>query len=182
MTKLIKPVEKKQVSRPNSNCNSFMSQALSQVKISMPLLEVMKFPDYKNETLKIISNVGEMSREDPKSKEDPPVVYLGTSVTKTLTQVDPFYLTLLINEKMLKTCMIDSGAAINIMLEDVMKELRMHVDTPYNKCYAMDNRSVLVVGIMKDIEFIFSACPNTAYKTDITVVQVPANYGMLLSR
>lgn len=134
MPKLIKPVEKKQVSRPTSNNNSFMSQALSQVKISMPVLEVMKFPDYKNETLKIISNVGQVSREDPKSKEDPLVVYLGMSITKNPTQVDPFYLTLLINTKILKKCMIDLGAAVNIMLEDVMKELGMHFDTPYGKC------------------------------------------------
>lgn len=62
MPKLIKSVEKKQVSKPISNSNSFMSQALSQVKISMPLLEVMKFPNFKNETLKIISNVGEVGK------------------------------------------------------------------------------------------------------------------------
>ncbi|XP_059070571.1 uncharacterized protein LOC131860207 [Cryptomeria japonica] len=76
----------------------------------------------------------------------------------------------------------DSGATMNIMPQDVMKELGMHVDTPYGKCYAMDNRSVPIVGIMKDVEFRFPACPDTSYKIDITVVQVPPNYGMLLSR
>lgn len=78
--------------------------------------------------------------------------------------------------------MIDSGATVNIMPEDIMKELGMHVDTPYDKCYAMDNRLVPVVGIMKDVEFRFPAYLDTAYKTDIIVVQVLANYGMLLSR
>ncbi|XP_059068964.1 uncharacterized protein LOC131859349 [Cryptomeria japonica] len=76
----------------------------------------------------------------------------------------------------------NSGAAMNIMPEDVRRELRMHVDTPYGKYYAMDNRSVLVVGIMKDVEFGFPACLATTYKTNITVVQVPANYEILLSR
>lgn len=78
--------------------------------------------------------------------------------------------------------MIDSSAVVNIMPADVMKELGMHVDTPYGKCYAMDNRSVLVVGIMKNVEFQFPACPDASYKTDITVFQEPPNYGMLLSR
>ncbi|XP_059076674.1 uncharacterized protein LOC131875951 [Cryptomeria japonica] len=49
----------------------------------------------------------------------------------------------------------DSGAAVNIMPKDVMKELVMHVETPYGKCYAMDNKLVPVVGIMKNVEFRF---------------------------
>lgn len=40
---------------------------------------------------------------------------------------------MMINNKMVKNCIIDSGAAVNIMPEDVMKELGMHVDTPYGK-------------------------------------------------
>ena len=78
--------------------------------------------------------------------------------------------------------MIDSGAAVNIMYVDVMKEIGLKVDTPYGKCYAMDNRSVPVVGIIKDVEFRFPAYPKVSYRTDITVVEIPANYGMLLSR
>lgn len=40
-----------------------MSQALSHVKVSLPLLEVMEFLDYKNETIKILSNIGEVNKE-----------------------------------------------------------------------------------------------------------------------
>lgn len=78
--------------------------------------------------------------------------------------------------------MIDSGAAINVMLVGVMKKLGMSVDTNFGKCYAMDNCSILVVGVMKDVEFKLVACPEASYKTDITLVDVPLNYGMLLSR
>ena len=45
--------------------------------------------------------------------------------------------------------MIDSGAAVNIMSANVMKEIGLKVDTPFGKCYAMYNRSVPVVGIIK---------------------------------
>lgn len=62
--KLTKLIERKQISKPLSNCGSFMSLALSQVKVSLPLLEVMKFLDYKNKTIKILSNVGEVNKED----------------------------------------------------------------------------------------------------------------------
>lgn len=58
----------------------------------------------------------------------------------------------------------------------------MGVDTTFGKCYAMDSRSVPVVGVMKDVEFKLVACPEASYKIDITVVDVPPNYGMLLSR
>ncbi|XP_059071745.1 uncharacterized protein LOC131869783 [Cryptomeria japonica] len=73
MPKLVKPVEKKQISKPSSNYATFMSQALSRVKVYMPLLEVMKFLEYKDETLKIISNVGNLNKNVAKLKEDPPL-------------------------------------------------------------------------------------------------------------
>lgn len=78
--------------------------------------------------------------------------------------------------------MIDSGASINIMPIDVMKILNLNVDTPYGKYYAMDNRFVPVVGIIKEIEFKFPSFPEKTYKMDITVVEVPSSYGILLSR
>ena len=56
--------------------------------------------------------------------------------------------------------MIDYGASVNIMFVDVMKEIGLKVDTPYGKCYAMDNRSVPVVGIIKNVEFRFPAFPH----------------------
>lgn len=65
-------------------------------------------------------------------------------------------MTLLISNRLLKNCMIDSGAVVNIMPFEVMNELGMWVDTTYGKFYAMDNRYALVVGIMKDIEFIIA--------------------------
>lgn len=58
----------------------------------------------------------------------------------------------------------------------------MGVDTIFVKCYDMDNRYVSVVGVMRDVEFKLAACPKASYNTDITVVDVPPNYGMLLSR
>lgn len=47
----------------------------------------MKFPDYQDETIKIISNVGKIGQENSKQRqiiENLPVVYLGTSLVKNL--------------------------------------------------------------------------------------------------
>jgi len=69
--------------------------------------------------------------------------------------------------------MIDSGVAMNIMPIAVMKELGMWVDTTYGQCYAMDNRSIPVVGIMKDVEIKLASHPEATYNIDITVVDIP---------
>jgi uncharacterized membrane protein SpoIIM required for sporulation len=60
-------------------------------------------------------------------------------ILSTPPQVDLFFTTLLINNKLLRNCMIDSGSAINIMPIGVMKQLGMCVDIIGGKCYAMDN-------------------------------------------
>lgn len=164
-----------------------IANTLAQMKVSVPLLEMMKFLEYREKTLKVINGVSKEETKEHKQNSqnnDNPIltIYLGSTITKNPSQVDPFYLTLMINNKMIKNCMIESRAAINVMPVGVMKELGMSVDTNFGKCYAMDNRSVPVVGVMKDVEFKLGACPKASYKTYITVVDVPPNYGMLLSR
>lgn len=167
-----------------------IANALTQMKVSLLFLEMMKFPEYREKNLRMITDVsGDKVKEhkqggqDNNGEHDPALaIYLGSTIIKNSSQVDPFYLTLMINNKMIKNCMIDSGATINVMPVGFMKELGMGTHTTFGKCYAMDNRSVLVVGVMKDVEFKLVACPEASYKIDITVVDVPPNYGMLLSR
>lgn len=141
-----------------------IANTLTQMKVFVPLLEMMKFPEYREKTLKVINGVSKEETKEHKqnsqNNDNPiPTIYLGSTITKNPSQVDPFYLTLMINNKMIKNCMIDSGAAINVMPVGVMKELGMSVDTNFGKFYAMDNRSIPVVGVMKDVEFKLAACP-----------------------
>ena len=78
--------------------------------------------------------------------------------------------------------MSDSGTIVNIMFANVMKEIGLKVDTLFGKCYAMDNRSMLVVGIIKNVEFRFPSFPHLSFRTHIIVVGMSASYCMLLSR
>ncbi|GLJ35085.1 hypothetical protein SUGI_0706010 [Cryptomeria japonica] len=133
------------------------------MKVSVPLLEMMKFPEYREKTLKVINDVSKEKtkehRQNGQNSNDPiPTIYLGSTITKNPSQFDPLYLTLMINNKMIKNCMIDSGAAINVMPVGVMKELGMAVDPNFKKCYSMDTRSIPVVSVMKDVEFKLAAC------------------------
>ncbi|KAH9304017.1 hypothetical protein KI387_008421, partial [Taxus chinensis] len=81
---------------------------------------------------------------------EPPKVYLGTSLVKSQLNVDPFFTTLVIKDKLLHNYMFDFGASCNVMPLEVMNELGIKV-TVYGKCTAMDSREVPVVGCVKDL-------------------------------
>lgn len=107
---------------------------------------------------------------------------MGTTINQEPSQIDPFYVTLLVNNRLIKNCMIDSGAAANVMPYGVMKELGLSVHTSYGMCYAMDNREVIFVGTMRDVEVKIATFPKATYKMDVIVIDTKSHYGMLLSR
>lgn len=41
-----------------NDSNTFIAQALARVKFYVPLMEIIKFPEYGNEAFKLISKVG----------------------------------------------------------------------------------------------------------------------------
>lgn len=46
----------------------------------------------------------------------------------------------------------------------------------------MDNRYIPVIGILKNLEVKIANFLEAAYKFDVTIVDVPPNYDMILSR
>lgn len=160
----------------------------------------MKFEDQKNVTMYMIgktlrstndkrgdenqiykergSEAREVQGEAMKSLE----VSFGRKIAKCSSQVEPFYITLLINNKLERNCILDLGVAINIMPLGIMRQPRLWVGTAYGKCYAMHNKEILVLGFIKYLELKFAAFPNGAYKMDVIVANIPPQNGMLLSR
>ena len=96
--------------------------------------------------------------------------------------VNPFFLSLMINGKTLKSCMIDSGASNTVMPTDIMKSLGLKVDTPHGRCQAMDSREVPVIGTIKALPYKLAAYPDKQLTMSVLVVDIPPQYGMLLSR
>jgi hypothetical protein len=96
--------------------------------------------------------------------------------------VAPFYVTLNIHDKMLHNCMLDSGASHNLMPKVVMEKLGLEITRPYHDLYSFDARKVKCDGLIKDMVVTLAQLPVKSIMMDVVVVDVPANYGMFLSR
>lgn len=109
-------------------------------------------------------------------------VYLGTTVTSNPSHVNLFFLSLIIDGNFLRNCMIDSRASNNVMPIKIMEEVVSKIDSTYGKCYVMDSRKVLVIGVINKVPYKLEALREKELFTSITVVDIPPTYGMLLSR
>ncbi|KAH9297485.1 hypothetical protein KI387_029167, partial [Taxus chinensis] len=58
-------------------------------------------------------------------------VYLGTCLVDSQLNVDPFFTTLIIKDRVLHNCMFDSGASCNVMPIEVMNEMDIKLIAPY---------------------------------------------------
>lgn len=112
-----------------------------------------------------------------------PQIYLDTNMVHTIPgTIDPFFLTLIVNGKHLKNYMIDSGASNTVMPVEIMKSLGLKVDTPNGRCQAMDSREVPVIGTIKALPYRLEAYRRNLLTMSVLVVEIPPQYGMLLSR
>ena len=94
----------------------------------------------------------------------------------------PFYISLFINGNRLSNCIIDSGASDNVMPTSVAKALGLPLTKAFGRCYSMDAKQVPLVGQIKDAQVALAAYPSKRLKLTILVADIPASYGMLLSR
>ena len=78
--------------------------------------------------------------------------------------------------------MLDSGASSNVMTRKVMEQLNLRVTQPYHNVCAMDAREVEVVGIILNLQVKLAKYPDIDMSMDVVVIDVPDNWGMLLSR
>jgi len=78
--------------------------------------------------------------------------------------------------------MLDSGASHNLMPKSVMEELGLEITNSYHDLYSFDSRSLKCIGLIKDLVVNLTQLPMKIMVMDIVVSDVPAKYGMLLSR
>lgn len=95
---------------------------------------------------------------------------------------DPFYISLFINGNRLSNCIIDSRAFDNVMPASVAKALRLPLTKTFGRCYSMDAKQVPLLGQIKDAQVALATYPSKRLKLTILVANIPASYGMLLSR
>ena len=70
----------------------------------------------------------------------------------------------------------------NFMTRKVMEQLNLRVTRPYHNVCAMDAREVEVVGIILNLHVKLAKYPDIDMSMDVVVIDVPDNWGMLLSR
>ena len=83
---------------------------------------------------------------------------------------------------MLHNCLIDSGASTNVITLDICRKLGFIPLQTVNKVTQLDETKVPVVGELKNIHMQSAFDPRVQSCIDISVVDIPEGYGMLLSR
>jgi ribonuclease HI len=94
----------------------------------------------------------------------------------------PFYLSLLVNDKVLHNCMLDSGASSNVITKKVMEQLNLRISRPYHNICALDSQTIEVHGLIKGLQVHLAVFPDIMFEMDIVVIDVPDVWGMLLNR
>jgi hypothetical protein len=96
--------------------------------------------------------------------------------------VAPFYIALTVHYHLLHNCMLDSGASHNLMPKVIMDKLGLEIIRPYQDLYSFDSRKVKCLDMIKDLVVNLAQIPVKSILMDVVVVDVPAKYGMILSR
>jgi ribonuclease HI len=78
--------------------------------------------------------------------------------------------------------MLDSGASHNLIPNIIMEKLGLEITRPYQYLYSFDSRKVKCLGMIKDLVVNLAQVPMKSILMDVVVFDVPAKYGMLLSR
>jgi len=95
--------------------------------------------------------------------EDNPKVYVGESYRDP-----PFYISLLVQDLVLRNCMLDSGASHNIILHSMLRQLELMITRPYQNVYPKDSKTV-------------ESFLERIIVMDVVVEEVPKSWGMLLA-
>jgi hypothetical protein len=94
----------------------------------------------------------------------------------------PFYIYLNVHDKILHKCLMDSGASHNVMPKVLMEELGLEISKPYQDLYFFDSKKFKCLGLIKYLVVSLAHLPMKSVVMGIIVVEIPPNFGMLLSR
>ena len=132
----------------------------------------MKIPSQREKLLKAIEYPPQtfVDRQPSMDYHDAPVLLQNWDRGNEKNQ--PFYLSLLVNNKVLHNCMLDSGASSNVMTKKVMEQLNLRISSPYCNICAMDSKTIKVHGLIKGLQVHLAAFPYIMIEMDIVVIDV----------
>lgn len=115
-------------------------------------------------------------------QEERPMVVFGPHVEELDPSTEPFYETMVIHDLLLHSCTLDFEASHNLIPLAVMEELGLQVTRPYKDLYSFDSKRVKFLGMIKDLVVNMTQILVKSVVMDIVVVDIPPQFGMLLSR
>jgi len=89
---------------------------------------------------------------------------------------------LTVHDHMLHNCMLNSRASHNVMPKAIMEKWGLEITRPYGDLYSFDSRKVKCMGMIKYLVVNIAQILVKSIRMDVVVVDIPAKYGMLLSR
>jgi hypothetical protein len=115
-------------------------------------------------------------------EDDKPTIMFGPHFENARYYVAPFYITLTMHDHLLHNCMLDFGASHNVMPKAIMEKLSLEITRPYRDLYSFDSRKVRCMGMIKYLVVNLAQLLVKSILMDVVVVDIPAKYGMLLSK
>lgn len=117
-----------------------------------------------------------------KLQEEIPMVVFRPHVDEQESSTAPFYVTLVIHELLLQNYMLNSRASHNLMPFPIMEQLGLQIKKPYKYLYSFDSKRAKCLGMIKYMVVNLDQIPVKSVVMDIVVVDIPARFGILLSR
>lgn len=78
--------------------------------------------------------------------------------------------------------MLDSGSSRNLMPKVIMDKLQLQATCFYHDLCTFDSKKVPCLGLIKYLVVTLAQIPVKSVVLDIVVIDIPAKFGMLLSR
>jgi hypothetical protein len=148
--------------------------ALSKMHVTIPLREVIKMPSVKEH----FDNFFQAS-DGPM---DPPIMLQVDHFRVQYVENPPFFMTLVMNNKSLNNCMLDTGAGANIIPFKVMQQLGLKFTRLYRNVCGFESKAIPTHGVVENVEICHKEFPEKVIHVDIMIINVPDVWGMLLSR
>jgi hypothetical protein len=142
--------------------------------VTIPLREVIK-----------VSSIKERFDSFLKASDgpmDPPIMLQADHFRVQYDEHSPFFMTLLMSNKSLNNCMLDSGVGANMMSLKVMQQLGLKVTGLYKNVCGFESRAIPTHEVIENVEICLKEYPERVIHIDIVVVDILDVWGMLLSR
>jgi hypothetical protein len=113
---------------------------LSKMHVTIPVKEVIKVPSIK-ERFDIFFQGSDVPM-------DPPIMLQADHFRAQYDEHPPFFMTLIMNNKSLKYCMLDLGAGANMMSLKVMQQVGLKVTRPYRNVCGFESKAIPTHGVI----------------------------------